>query len=451
MPKTTDKVVAMKPPVPFACVILAAGRGTRMLSATPKLMHHIANKPILKHVIDNCMAAGAAEIVIVAAPDDHLTQKQIPPHGMAIQREALGTGHAALMGIQALRFEHDKVLILNGDMPLLLPETIQRFAQQTDPLTIMAMTLPDGRKLGRIVLDTKKKVAKIVEFKDATATERKIKLINTGVYAIQHDRAEAILTRIDNKNAAHEYYLTDIVTIGQELGMPCGVVLAEWDEVASINNKTELAEIEGMMQQRLRQKFLDAGVTMIDPKTVYLSMDTRMGLDVVIEPNVFIGPGVTLGKGVHVKAFSHIEGAELQDYVQVGPFARLRPDTVLGENVRIGNFVEIKRTTLGAGSKVDHLSYVGDTMAGDKVKIGAGTITCNYNGFDKFATTIEDGVFIGSNSVLIAPLTLGKNAMVAAGSVVTKDVPTDALAITRAEQINKAMAAKRFRDKRQKK
>ena len=443
--KLTDKSVTS-----FACVILAAGKGTRMRSSLPKLMHQIANKPIIKHVLDNCVAAGAAEIIIVISPDDLLTQGQIGTHGRALQREALGTGHAALLGVQALKMEHDKVLILNGDMPLLLPETLQRFAKNGDPLTIMAMHLPDGRRLGRVVLNATNHVEKIIEYKDATDDERAITLINTGVYAIQHERAESLLTRVDNKNAAREYYLTDIVTIGQDLGLACGAVVAEWDEVASINNKAELAEIEAMMQQRLRQKHLDAGITLIDPSTIYFSMDTAIGMDSIIEPNVFFGPSVTIGKGVHVKAFSHLEGATIKDYAQIGPFARLRPDTTIGENARIGNFVEIKKTTVGEGTKINHFTYAGDATIGDRVNIGAFAVTCNYNGFSKFQTTIEDNVLVGAHSVLIAPLTIGKNAMTAAGSVITHDVQTDALAIARPEQINKAMGAKIFRDKRKK-
>lgn len=451
MTKTkSDKIVNLKPAISFACVILAAGKGTRMHSSIPKSMHQIANKPILKHVIDACEAAGADEIAIVVAPDDHLTQTQIAPHIMAIQREALGTGQAALVGVQALHREHDKVLILNADMPLLKPETIQRFAQQADPLTIMGMNLPDGRRLGRILLDKKNHVQKIVEYKDATPEERDIKLINTGVYAIKHERAENILTRIGNNNAAKEYYITDIVTIGQSLGLECGITLAEWNEVASINNKAELAEVEALMQNRLREKFLADGVTLIDPNTVYFSVDTKIGLDVVIEPNVFFGPGVTIEKGVRIKAFSHIEGAHIKDYAQIGPFARIRPKTIVGENARIGNFVETKNLDLGNNSKANHLTYLGDATIGSNVNIGAGTITCNYDGFNKSQTTIEDNTFIGSNSVLIAPITVHKNALTAAGSIITDDVPVDALAIARAEQVTISMGAKRFRDKRKK-
>jgi bifunctional UDP-N-acetylglucosamine pyrophosphorylase/glucosamine-1-phosphate N-acetyltransferase len=435
----------------FACVILAAGRGTRMLSDKPKLMHEVANLPIIKHVIQVCEQAGAAEIVVVVAPDDALTTAQVAPHIPAIQHKAEGTGKAAQVGIQALTKEHKKVLILNGDMPLLTPQTLQDFAQQPDPITIMAMDLPDARRFGRIVINEAGKVEKIVEHKDATDAERAIKLCNTGVYAMRHDEAGDLLDAIKNDNASGEYYLTDIVAIGKAKGLSCGYVVADWTEIASVNNKSELAELESLMQQRLRQRHLDAGVTLIDPQSVYFSMDTVIGRDVIIEPHVYIGTDVTIKDNVRIKAFSHIVGAVLEKQAQVGPFSRLRPGTHVGEAAQVGNFVEMKKSIIGAGTKVGHLAYVGDAIIGSHVNIGAGTIMCNYDGFAKHTTTIGDNVFIGSNTTLIAPVKVESNAMTGAGSIISHPVPADSLAIARADQHNIPHGAKRYREKRQKK
>jgi bifunctional UDP-N-acetylglucosamine pyrophosphorylase/glucosamine-1-phosphate N-acetyltransferase len=435
----------------FACVILAAGRGTRMKSDKPKLMHEVANLPIIKHVIRVCEQAGAAEIVVVVAPDDALTASQIAPHIQAIQHKAEGTGKAAQIGMDALTKDHKKILILNGDMPLLLPQTLQEFAQQADPITIMAMDIPDPRKFGRLVTGADGKVEKIVEFKDATDAERAITLCNTGVYAIGHDEANDLLNQIDNNNASGEYYLTDIVAIGKAKGLSCGYVAADWNEIASVNNKAELAELESLMQNRLRQTHLDNGVTLIDPQTVYFSMDTVIGRDVTIEPHVYIGTGVTIKDHVRIKAFSHLDGATLDNKSDVGPFARLRPGAHIGESAHIGNFVEVKKSTIGAGTKIGHLSYIGDAQIGSNVNIGAGVITCNYDGFAKHTTTIGDGVFVGSNTILIAPVKIESDAMTGAGSVIGHAVPSNALAIARADQHNLADGAKRYRDKRQKK
>ncbi|HEY1095728.1 MAG TPA: bifunctional UDP-N-acetylglucosamine diphosphorylase/glucosamine-1-phosphate N-acetyltransferase GlmU [Alphaproteobacteria bacterium] len=449
------------PAVSFACIILAAGKGTRMISDTPKLMHKVAHKPLLQHVIDSCVAAGSSEVIVVAAPHDQLTQGQAAPHDqltqgqaaphrVAIQQIANGTATAALAGVEAIKGKHDKVLILNGDMPLLKPETILRFAHQEDPLGLMVMELPDGRRLGRVILNKDNRVVKIVEFKDATPEERDIKIIVSGVYAMPHDKIADILGQIDNNNAAQEYYLTEYVAIGQKMGLDCGITIAEWNEVASVNNRTELAEIELLLQNRLRQKFMDAGVTLIDPNSVFFATDTQISNDVIIEPNVFIGPGVSIAKNAHIKAFSHIEGATIGEGAEVGPFARLRPGTTLAEKAKAGNFVEIKNATIGAGSKISHLTYVGDATIGTKCNIGAGVVTCNYDGFSKFKTTIGDNAFVGAHSTLIAPVTVGDNAITAAGSVITEDVSADTLAITRAEQKNIEQGAVRYRDKRRK-
>jgi bifunctional UDP-N-acetylglucosamine pyrophosphorylase/glucosamine-1-phosphate N-acetyltransferase len=434
----------------FACIILAAGKGTRLVSAIPKAMHKVAEKPLLQHVIDACVKAGSSEIVIVAAPHDALTQSQAAPHTVAIQHVATGTGTAALEGVKVITGKYDKVLFLNADMPLLKSETIRTFAEQADPLSIMVMDIPDPRRFGRVVLDKNDKVVKIVEYKDATETERAITACNVGVYAIAHDKAEGILSMITNDNAAKEYYITDMVTIGNANKLSCGMIVAPWDEVASTNTRVELAELEQLLQNRLRRQFMDAGVTLIDPQTVFFSTDTKISNDVIIEPNVFIGPGVTIAKNVRIKAFSHIEGATIGEDTEIGPFARLRPGTIIEKTARIGNFVEIKKTTVGEGSKVSHFTYLGDATVGKKVNVGGFTVTCNYDGFNKAETHIKDNVFIGSNTILIAPVTIGENAMTAAGSVIAKDVAADDLAIARAEQITVNQGAKRFRDKRKK-
>lgn len=434
----------------FSAIILAAGKGTRMKSALPKPLHAIAHKPMLGYVIDSYKAAGAAEIVVVISPDDKLTPALFPDMKFAIQTEQKGTGHAAMTGMDALTQTVDKIVIALGDQPFVSDTTIKAALAQDDTITVVAMRPSDPAKYGRLITDSTGALLRITEFKDATEKERKINLCNAYPICFDAKHAKALLAKIEPNNAAHEYYLTDAIDIANHLELRCGYFEAPVAEALAANTREELAYLETIVQMKLRKQAMDNGATLLEPTSVYLAHDTKIGQDVIIEPNVFFGPGVTIGNNAHIKAFSHIEGAHIDNGAQIGPFARIRPDTTIGEQARIGNFVEIKKSIVGAGSKVNHLSYIGDAVLGSSVNVGAGTITCNYDGFNKSKTTIGDNVFIGSDSILVAPVTIGDGAMTAAGSVITQNVSADALAIAREKQEAKSGWAKNFRDKNSK-
>lgn len=445
---------------PTAAVILAAGKGTRMKSHLPKVLHQVAGLPMVGHSVQQALAAGCAPIAIVTAQgmDDvaHAAREIGGEIDVAIQKEQLGTAHAVLAARSALGELEGNLLVLYGDTPLITAQTITAIldALNDDPknaVAVLGFTPDDPGAYGRLVLADDGSLERIVEAKDATDDELEIELCNSGVVALRGAVAWSLLKNIKNDNAKGEYYLTDVVALARAAGHRAVVVEADADEVLGVNSRSELAVAEAIFQYRARQKFMEAGVTLIDPDSVFFAADTKIEADVLIEPNVYFGPGVRIARGSHIKAFCHIEGAHIGAETIVGPFARLRPGTRVGEDVKIGNFVEIKKSDIADGAKISHLSYVGDATVGTDANLGAGTITCNYDGYNKFNTTIGSGAFIGSNTALVAPVTIGDGAIIAAGSTVTQDVAADALALARSRQEQKADWAKDFRGKQKKK
>lgn len=444
-------------PTPISAVILAAGKGTRMKSSLPKVMHEVARLPMVGHVVARALEVGAAPIAMVVAPGMEAVvtvgREMAGDVDVAIQKEQHGTAHAVLAAKPVLGELEGILLVLYGDTPLITTETLQRLidAMHDDTNCAVAVLgfIPDeAGAYGRLVLAEDGTLEKIVEAKDASEDELAIELCNSGVMAIRGQLAWKLLSQVKNENAKKEYYLTDIVALARAAGHMAVAVEGDADEVLGVNARGELAQAEAIFQYRARQKFMDAGVTLIDPDSVFFAADTLIAPDVIIEPNVYFGRGVRVETGAHIKAFSHIEGAVIGTNSSVGPFARLRPGTALGADVRIGNFVELKAAEVARGAKISHLSYVGDASVGEEANIGAGTITCNYDGYLKYKTTIGRGVFVGSNSALVAPITLGDGSMVAAGSVITEDVAPDALARARGIQTAHADGAKFFRTKK---
>jgi bifunctional UDP-N-acetylglucosamine pyrophosphorylase/glucosamine-1-phosphate N-acetyltransferase len=440
----------------IAAIILAAGKGTRMKSTLPKVMHRIAGRSMLGHVLDNVATLNPNRVVVVVGPEMETVAREAKPHPTVIQVEQLGTGHAVAAAKPALGDIAGTVLVLFGDAPFVGAETMKRLAQRREAadkpaVVVLGVRPEDSSGYGRLVTDARGNLARIVEQRDATPEELEIDLCNSGVMAIDGAMLWPLVDAIGNKNAKSEYYLTDIVAIAQGKGRTVTVVEADEDEIPliGVNDRIELAEAETICQQMLRAHALAGGATMIDPASVFLSMDTRLGQDVVIGPNVVFGPGVTVADNVEIRAFSHIEGAEIESGAIIGPFARLRPGSKIGRDAHVGNFVETKNAVLGAGAKANHLTYLGDAKVGAKTNIGAGTITCNYDGFVKAETVIGDNVFIGSNSALVAPVTVGEGALVAAGSVVTRDVAADAMVVARGQQVEKPGWAAKFRAARQ--
>jgi len=367
---------------------------------------------------------------------------------MFIQRERLGTAHAVLAAREAVKRGADDLLVVFGDTPLISAETFARLRAPLEKgaaLAVLGFRAADPTGYGRLLMEGDHLVA-IREHADATEAERKITLCNAGVMAFDGHRALEILDRIGNANSKGEYYLVDAVAIVREMGLEAVVIETSEDEVRGINTKAQLAEAEAVMQARLRKAALEAGVTLVAPETIFLAADTKFGSDVTIEPFVVIGPGVTIGDGAVIHSFSHIVQSSIGKKALVGPFARLRPGTSLGDGSKVGNFVEMKASTLEAGVKVNHLSYIGDTHIGAKTNIGAGTITCNYDGFAKHKTTIGAGAFVGTNSSLVAPVKIGNGAYIGSGTVITKDVPDDALAVGRSPQTNREGGARRYRE-----
>jgi bifunctional UDP-N-acetylglucosamine pyrophosphorylase/glucosamine-1-phosphate N-acetyltransferase len=438
---------------PPAAIVLAAGKGTRMKSALPKVLHPIAGKPMIRHVLDTLAPLGCSAVVVVVAPDMDQVAAAVAPHATAIQEPQLGTGHAVMAAFPALGqvtgpMARD-VLVLYGDTPFISTATLERMLDRRrradDPaVVVLGMRPDDPGEYGRLIVGGDGYLHAIVEHRDAGADQRSINLCNSGVMAIDGAHLFSLLERVGNDNAKGEYYLTDIVAIARERGLSCAVVEAAVDELMGVNSRAELAVAEAVLQDRLRAAAMDGGATLIDPKTVWLCHDTRLGQDVVIGPNVVFGPGVEVADNVEIRAFSHIEGATIAAGAVIGPFARLRPGTEIGAKARVGNFVEVKATRLGRGAKANHLAYLGDAGVGDGANVGAGTITCNYDGYDKTRTEIGAGVFVGSNSTLVAPVTIGEGAYVAAGSVVTEDVAPDALAVARGRQTDKPGWAAKF-------
>lgn len=438
---------------PIAAIILAAGKGTRMKSDLHKVLHPIAGQPMLLRLIDSFGAAGTSRSVVVAGVGREQLATAVAARDVtiAVQAEQLGTAHAALQAREALADFDGIVIVCFGDTPFLAAATITRLVERLEakdaPRVVVLGFRPDDPKAyGRIIAGTDGSIAKMVEYKDASDAERAVNLCNSGVTAVRAADLWPLLARVGNDNAAGEYYLPDIVMIALADGDRAIVVETDPDEVIGINSRSELAYAEDRWQAQRRAQAMADGATLIAPDTVWFAHDTVVGRDVVIEPNVFFGPGVTMADGAVIHAFCHIEGATIGPGAEVGPFARLRPGAVMGEKSKVGNFVEMKKTVLGAGAKANHLTYLGDTEVGAGANIGAGTITCNYDGFFKYKTVIGAGAFIGSNSALVAPVTIGTGAIVAAGSVVTRDVEADALAVARGQQTARPGWAKRFRD-----
>jgi bifunctional UDP-N-acetylglucosamine pyrophosphorylase/glucosamine-1-phosphate N-acetyltransferase len=437
---------------PFAAIILAAGKGTRMKSDVHKVLHPIAGRAMLDHLMGVLEGLGPARKIVVVGSGREQVEGLVEARGgeTVVQERQLGTGHAVLQAEPRLDDFDGDILILYGDTPLIEAETMARMLERLHgedrPAAVVVGFRPeDPLQYGRI-LARDGTIEKMVEYKDATAEERAVDLCNSGLLAARAQDLFALLHRVGSDNAAGEYYLPDVVMLAAADGRHSAVIEAQPWEMAGVNSRAELALVEAEWQRRRRLEAMADGVTLVAPDTVWFAHDTVIGRDCVIEPNVVFGPGVTVGERVRIKAFSHIEGATIGDDAQIGPYARLRPGAEIGEQARVGNFVEVKKARLGKGAKANHLSYLGDAEIGAGANVGAGTITCNYDGFFKYRTVIGEGAFIGSNSALVAPVTIGAGALVAAGSVVTRDVAPDAVALSRAEQVEKPGRAKRFRE-----
>jgi bifunctional UDP-N-acetylglucosamine pyrophosphorylase/glucosamine-1-phosphate N-acetyltransferase len=441
----------------FAAVILAAGSGTRMKSDQPKVMHAVAGRPMIAHLLSALQPLSPAATVVVVAPRMERVARIVDPAETVIQHPAAGTGDAVRRAAQALagrlapRGEIGEVLVLFGDTPLLRAETIARLLEErrrTGAAIVVAALRPaDPGAYGRLVLSPEGELERIVEAADAGADELALGLVNGGIMAIEARHLPGLVEAIGRDNKKGEFYLTDIVAIARRRGLGRRTVELPEEELIGINTRAELARAEALMQDRLRRAAMDAGVGLVAPETVFLCADTAFGRDVVVEPNVVFGPGVTVGDRTRICAFSHLEGAAVGADSRIGPFARLRPGAVLDAEVHVGNFVEVKAARLGRAAKVNHLSYIGDSEVGPRSNVGAGTITCNYDGFRKHRTTIGADVFIGSNTALVAPVVVGDGALVAAGSVVTSNVPADALTIARGQQVDKPGRAIEIRER----
>jgi bifunctional UDP-N-acetylglucosamine pyrophosphorylase/glucosamine-1-phosphate N-acetyltransferase len=433
-------------------IVLAAGEGTRMRSRLPKVLHPIAGQSMLAHVLSATPKGEGAKLAVVIGPDHQAVAKEVlrmrPEAKIFVQRERLGTAHAVLAAREAIASGADDLLVAFGDTPLISAETFSRLRaplKDGAALAVLGFRAVDPSGYGRLLIEGGQ-LAAIREHADASAEERKVTLCNAGVMALDGRRALQILDEIGSANAKGEYYLVDAVGIVRQRGGEAVVIETSEDEVRGINTKTQLAEAEAVMQSRLRRAALEAGVTLIAPETVHLAADTTFGNDVTIEPFVVIGPGVSIADGAVIHSFCHIVQCSIGRNAQVGPYARIRPGTSLGDGAKIGNFVEAKASTLGAGVKVNHLSYIGDTEIGANTNVGAGTITCNYDGCAKHKTTIGKGVFVGTNSSLVAPIKIGDGAYVGSGSVITRDVPADAMAVERSPQTIREGGATRYRE-----
>lgn len=439
----------------LAIVILAAGQGTRMKSSKPKVMHELAGLPMVKWLIKTAESLKAEKIIVVAGPDMPELVAAAKPHASVIQQVRDGTAGALRVAMPALKNFKGDVLVVLGDAPLVKKETLEKLVElrRGAGISVLGAEVCCADGLGRLIIDGSNTLKKIVEHKDASTKEREVNLINTGAFCIDGSKLPGWLAQVKNKNAAKEFYITDLPEIAAKEGAQTKVhITRDPREVQGCNSRSDLAALEKTLQERLRAAAMNEGVTMIDPSTVTLHHDTVFCRDVVVEPNVFFGPGVKVGDNCVIRAFSHIEGATIGAGASVGPFARLRPGTEIGAEARVGNFVEVKKSKIGAGSKINHLAYVGDTDMGADVNFSAGAITVNYDGYDKHKTIIGAGVLVGSNVNLVAPVTIKSGAFIAAGSTVTDDVAEDALAISRAPtEIRKGWAAEYRKGKNNKK
>ncbi|MEO3999269.1 bifunctional UDP-N-acetylglucosamine diphosphorylase/glucosamine-1-phosphate N-acetyltransferase GlmU [Mesorhizobium sp. CAU 1732] len=434
-------------------VVLAAGEGTRMKGDLPKVLHQIAGLPLIAHVVRATNSGGTVDVAVVVGREADAVRAAVAPFAAHaetfLQTERLGTAHAVLAAREAIARGYDDVLIVFGDTPLVEAQSLAdlraELAAGAD-VVVMGFQAPDPTGYGRLIERDGSLVA-IREHRDATEEERGIDICNGGLMAVSGKHALSLLDAVGNDNAKGEYYLTDIVEIAASRGLKVVATRAPYENILGINNRAELAQAEAVWQARRRTALLLNGVTMTAPETVHLSHDTQIAQDALIEPNVFFGPGVTVASGARIRAFSYLEQATVAENAEIGPFARLRPGARIGRKAKVGNFCEVKNAVLDEGAKINHLSYVGDAHVGAKANLGAGTITCNYDGFGKHHTEIGAGAFIGSNTSLVAPITIGAEAYIASGSVITDDVPDDALAFGRARQTNKDGFGKRLRQK----
>ena len=445
-----DAQLSLKRPV--AAVVLAAGKGTRMKSDLHKVLHPVAGRPMVEHLLASLDELQPAHTVLVVGSGREQLEARLGARATCVVQEPQhGTGHAVQQAEGTLAGFDGDVLVLYGDVPFVTAATMRAMldrlnAADAPAVVVLAFEPADALQYGRVIAQDGR-ISKMVEFKDASEAERACTLCNSGLLAARGDALFTLLGQVGNDNAQGEYYLPDVVNIAVAQGQTCAVVVtADPDEVAGINSRAELAEAEGRWQQARRQQAMADGASLIAPETVFFSWDTQLGRDVVVEPNVVFGPGVVVADKVVIHAFSHLEGARLESGVSIGPYARLRPGAVLQEGSRIGNFVEMKNATLGPGAKANHLTYLGDATVGAGANIGAGTITCNYDGYFKHRTVIGPRAFIGSNSALIAPVTIGADAIVAAGSAVSRDVDDGELRMVRADQLVKPGWADRFHD-----
>jgi bifunctional UDP-N-acetylglucosamine pyrophosphorylase/glucosamine-1-phosphate N-acetyltransferase len=496
----------------LSIIILAAGKGTRMKSDLPKVMHKVAGREMLNMVIDVAKKSHPQNIGIVISEEmEKFKDEIIATHpevkiSFIVQKERKGTAHALQTGIKALDKIAKKLIVLYGDTPLISHSTIEKMIEKinNNSLCVLGFHVLEENSYGRLVVenehmrtcsksflthilpcfglffskifqkisrylskfwqksaqnmlksevkkDLEQVLTRIVEYKDANSDERKITLCNSGVVAVKGEHIEMLLSKVDNKNAAQEFYLTDIVGIANEMGLRSSFIETSGEEVLGVNSRVELARIEAIKQNQIRKTMMESGVTLLDPASTYFSFDTKIDSETVIHPQVFFGLNVNIASFVEIKSFSHIEGAKIASAAVIGPFARIRPGTEIEENVKIGNFVEVKKSKIKKDAKVNHLSYIGDSYVGKSSNIGAGTITCNYDGYNKFKTKIGDNVFIGSNSALIAPIEISNGAVIGAGSVITKDVAQDELAVARAKQINLENGGKTYHKNKSKK
>ncbi|MEP3947019.1 bifunctional UDP-N-acetylglucosamine diphosphorylase/glucosamine-1-phosphate N-acetyltransferase GlmU [Ascidiaceihabitans sp.] len=431
-----------------ALIILAAGKGTRMNSENPKVLHPIAGAPMLVHAMNAGATLDPEHTVIVAGHGADAVTKAATAHDdtakVVLQTEQLGTGHAVLQAKDSLTSFDGKAIVLYGDTPFVQPETLQAMLDAEADVVVLGFEPADAGRYGRLVMDGTS-LERIVEYKDASPIERSLKLCNSGVICAPAPLLFDLLDQTGNDNASGEYYLTDVIGLARRSGHSATVVTCDEAETLGVNSRAELAAADALFQTRKRVELMEDGVTLVAPETVYFALDTIIGRDTLIEPNVVFGPGVTVESGATIRAFSHLEGCHVARGGIIGPYARLRPGTELSEDVRIGNFVEIKNAQIAEGAKVNHLSYIGDAGVGAKSNIGAGTITCNYDGVMKHYTDIGSNVFIGSNTMLVAPVSIGDGAMTGSGSVITSDVESNALALSRAPQVEKpGMARKLF-------
>ncbi len=437
----------------LAIIVLAAGRGTRMNSDLPKVLHRAAGRSLLGHVLHAANELSPFRVIIVHGPDmDNVAaaaRSVFPEASLAVQADRLGTGHAVSMALTALEGFSGKVLILYGDVPLIQASSLKQLTDLVSaemPMAVLGFEAANPFGYGRLIRDPAGSITAIREQLDATPQERQITLCNSGIIAISAPLLNQLLPKLANTNAKGEYYLTDLVELCTASGRTCGLATCPEAEVAGVNDRVQLSAIEATLQAGYRQKHMLNGATLMAPQSVFFSADTEIGRDVVIEPNVVFGPGVTVGDGVEILAFSHIEGAVIGQGARIGPYARLRPGAEIGEEAHIGNFVEVKKSVIGKGAKANHLTYIGDAIIGAKTNIGAGTITCNYDGYEKHLTDIGANVFVGSNTALVAPVKIGDGVSIAAGSVITKNIPADALAIARPDLEVRPGWAARYRE-----